>query len=61
MDAAADHWASALSHLGDELRSMPPTDGQPSSKRGKSDAADAEMLFEAATRPTQAWRADHAG
>src|ERR1700692_296398 len=41
------HWARELIKLGHEVRLMPPTYVKPYVKRGKTDAADAEV-----TRPT---------
>jgi len=44
------HWARELIRLGHEVRLMPPA----YVKRGKTDAADAEAICEAVTRPTMA-------
>ena len=46
------HWARELTKLGHEVRLMPPAYVKPYVKRGKTDAADAEAICEAATRPT---------
>jgi transposase len=46
------HWARELSRLGHEVRLMPPAYVKPYVKRGKTDAADAEAICEAVTRPT---------
>ena len=50
--ATAHHWARELSRLGHEVRLMPPAYVKPYVKRGKNDAADAEAICEAVTRPT---------
>lgn len=46
------HWARAISALGHDVRLMPPTYVKAYVKRGKTDAADAEAICEAVTRPT---------
>jgi transposase len=46
------YWARELASLGHEVRLMPPAYVKPYVKRGKSDAADAEAICEAVTRPT---------
>src|SRR5246127_338349 len=46
------HWARELTRSGHEVRLMPPAYVKPYVKRGKSDAADAEAICEAVTRPT---------
>ncbi len=46
------HWARELSGLGHEVKLMPPAYVKPYVKRGKTDAADAEAICEAVTRPT---------
>jgi transposase len=48
----AHYWARQLAKLGHTVRSMPPAYVKPYVKRGKTDAADAEAIAEAATRPT---------
>ncbi len=46
------YWARELIDLGHEVRLMPPAYVKPYVKRGKTDAADAEAICEAVTRPT---------
>jgi len=46
------YWGRELSALGHEVKLMPPAYVKPYVKRGKSDAADAEAICEAVTRPT---------
>jgi transposase len=48
----AHHWARVLEALGHRVRLMPPAYVKPYVKRGKTDAADAEAICEAVTRPT---------
>ena len=50
--ASAHHWARELIKLGHDVRLMPPAYVKPYVKRGKTDAADAEAICEAVTRPT---------
>jgi len=50
--ASAHHWARELIAIGHEVRLMPPAYVKPYVKRGKTDAADAEVICEAVTRPT---------
>lgn len=50
--ATAHHWARELLKLGHEVRLMPPRYVKPYVKRNKNDAADAEAICEAVTRPT---------
>jgi transposase len=50
--ASAHHWARELSALGHEAKLMPAQYVKPYVKRGKNDAADAEAICEAVTRPT---------
>ena len=50
--AGAHCWARELVALGHEVRLMPPAYVKPYVKRGKTDAADAEAICEAVTRPT---------
>jgi transposase len=46
------HWARELGRLGHEVRLMPPAYVKAYVKRGKTDAADAEAICEAVSRPT---------
>jgi transposase len=46
------HWARELIKLGHNVKLIPPVYVKPYVKRGKSDAADAEAICEAVTRPT---------
>jgi len=46
----AHHWAREISALGHEVRLVPPAYVKPFVKRGKTDAADAEAISEAAAR-----------
>jgi transposase len=46
------HWARELTKLGHEVRLMPPVYVKAYVKRDKNDAADAEAICEAVTRPT---------
>src|ERR1700752_1443553 len=46
------YWARELIKLGHQVRLMPPAYVKPYVKRGKTDAADAEAICEAGTRPT---------
>jgi transposase len=50
--ATAHHWAREIGALGHEVRLMPPRYVKPYVKRNKTDAADAEAISEAVTRPT---------
>ena len=50
--ATAHHWAREIGKLGHEVRLMPPRYVKPYVKRNKNDAADAEAISEAVTRPT---------
>lgn len=50
--ASAHHWARELMALGHRVRLMPPAYVKAYVKRGKTDAADAEAIVEAVTRPT---------
>jgi transposase len=49
---SAHHWARLLKGSGHEVRLMAPQLVKPYVKRGKNDAADAEALCEAMSRPT---------
>ena len=46
------HWARELIKVGHYVKLIPPVYVKPYVKRGKSDAADAEAICEAVTRPT---------
>ncbi|WP_429725904.1 IS110 family transposase [Azospirillum lipoferum] len=48
----AHHWAREITALGHTVNLMPPAYVKPYVKRGKTDAADAEAICEAVTRPT---------
>ena len=50
--ATAHHWARELIALGHEVKLMPPAYVKPYVKRNKTNAADAEAIAEAVTRPT---------
>src|ERR1700693_4011438 len=50
--AAAHHWGRELQKLGHRVRLMPPSYVKPYVKRQKNDAADAEAICEAVSRPT---------
>ncbi|NGM24422.1 IS110 family transposase [Roseomonas stagni] len=49
---SAHHWAREIRALGHEVRLIPAAYVKPYVKRGKTDAADAEAICEAVTRPT---------
>ncbi|MER8949864.1 IS110 family transposase [Mesorhizobium sp. M0809] len=49
---ASHHWARLLRELGHEVKLIAPQLAKPYVKRGKNDAADAEALCEAMSRPT---------
>ncbi len=49
--ATSHHWAREIAKLGHEVRLMPPRYVKPNVKRNKNDAADAEAICEAVTRP----------
>jgi transposase len=49
--ATAHHWARKLTALGHQVRLVPPSYVKAYLKRGKNDAADAEAICEAVTRP----------
>jgi len=50
--ATSHHWAREIMALGHEVKLMPPRYVKPYVKRNKNDAADAEAICEAVTRPT---------
>ena len=50
--SGAHHWGRQLQELGHEVRLMPPSYVKPYVKRNKTDAADAEAICEAVTRPS---------
>ena len=50
------HWARQLPEMGHEVRLMPPSYVKPYVKRDKTDAADAEAICEAVTRPSMRFR-----
>jgi transposase len=50
--ATAHHWARELIALGHDVRLMPPAYVKAYVKRNKKDAADAEAICEAVTRPS---------
>jgi transposase len=50
--ATAHHWARELIKLGHEVKLMPPAYVKAYVKRNKNDAADAEAICEAVTRPS---------
>jgi transposase len=50
--STAHHWAREIRTFGHEVRLMPASYVKPYVKRGKTDAADAEAICEAVTRPT---------
>lgn len=50
--ATAHHWARELTKLGHTIKLMPPAYVKAYVKRGKTDAADAEAICEAVTRPS---------
>ena len=49
--ATSHHWAREISKFGHEVKLMPPRYVKPYVKRNKNDAADAEAICEAVTRP----------
>jgi transposase len=49
---SAHYWARELSRFGHEVRLIPPSYVKPYLKRQKNDAADAEAICEAVTRPS---------
>jgi len=50
--ASSHYWARELAALGHDVKLMPAQYVKPYVKRGKNDAADAEAICEAVTRPT---------
>ena len=50
--ASAHYWAREIQALGHEVRLIPPQYVRPFVKTNKNDAADAEVICEAVTRPT---------
>lgn len=50
---SSHHWARLLQSVGHEVKLIPPQYVKPYMKRGKNDAADAEALCEAVTRPSR--------
>ena len=50
--SGAHHWGRRLQEMGHVVRLMPPPYVKPYVKRGKTDAADAEAICEAVTRPS---------
>jgi transposase len=50
--ASSHHWSRELQTLGHKVRLMPPAYVKPYVKRQKNDAADAEAICEAVTRPS---------
>ena len=49
--ASSHYWSRELQQLGHTVRLMPPAYVKPYVKRQKNDAADAEAIYEAVTRP----------
>jgi transposase len=50
--ASSHYWANAIGQLGHTVKMMPPTYVKAYVKRNKTDAADAEAICEAVSRPT---------
>ena len=50
--ASSHHWGREIGKLGHEVKLVPPIYVKPFVKRQKNDAADAEAICEAASRPT---------
>ena len=53
--AGAHYWGREIGDLGHTVRLIPPQYVKPYVKRGKNDAADAEAICEAASRPTMSF------
>ena len=53
--ASAHHWGREIMQLGHDVRLVPPIYVKPFVKRQKNDAADAEAICEAASRPTMSF------
>ena len=51
MEASAHHWGREIGKPGHEVKPIPPVNVKPFVKRQKNDAADAEAICEAASRP----------
>ena len=49
--ATSHYWARKIAALGHDVKMIPPAYGKPYSKHQKNDAADAEAICEAVTRP----------
>ena len=54
--ASSHHWGREIGKLGHEVKLVPPIYVKPFVKRQKNDAADAEAICEAASRPTMRLR-----
>ena len=50
--STSHHWARLLKGIGHTVKLMPPADVKPYVKGQKNDAADAEAICEAVTRPS---------
>ena len=53
--ASAHYWGREIGALGHSVRLIPPQYAKPYVKRQKNDAADAEAICEAASRPTMSF------
>ena len=49
--ATSHYWARKIAALGHDVKMIPPAYGKPYSKHQKNDAADAEAICKAVTRP----------